>query len=74
MVQTPADQQQGKGQMKSSTNKKNQSMSKGEHQTEKQLPNTGASNTSQASWLMGTLLLTLGTVMIGRKRKKDKTI
>ncbi|MDR9832133.1 SdrD B-like domain-containing protein [Staphylococcus coagulans] len=74
MVQTPADQQQGKGQMKSSTNKKNQSMSKGEHETAKQLPNTGASNTSQAGWLMGTLLLTLGTVMIGRKRKKEKTI
>ncbi len=74
MVQTPADQQQGKGQMKSSTNKKNQSMSKGEHETAKQLPNTGTSNTSQAGWLMGTLLLTLGTVMIGRKRKKEKTI
>ncbi len=74
MVQTPADQQQGKGQMKSSTNKKNQSTSKGEHETAKQLPNTGASNTSQAGWLMGTLLLILGTVMIGRKCKKNKTI
>ncbi|WP_340296764.1 LPXTG cell wall anchor domain-containing protein, partial [Staphylococcus coagulans] len=74
MVQTPADQQQGKGQMKSSTNKKNQSTSKDEHETAKQLPNTGASNTSQAGWLMGTLLLILGTVMIGRKCKKNKTI